>query len=212
MNLFKRKPGYVVGPLDWIWTGGRSNRQAACSFLNQIESISKHSSPGNRLYCYRNDFRRLIADHPIDVFLISMLDRDPLTRAVAVWLTSREASRFLLLDIDRRCDDPSPLVRKHVAKALHRLEARQLLREMAERYPEEPAVQWYAQAKPNAVEFRDRLKRFSENSDHSQIEPAARAQPMTLWSRFENWLLSPPKSRSYMRRVLKRVRRAVRGI
>ena len=194
-----------------MWTGGRANRHAARRFLGQLSDLHNQSPPKNRLLYYRSDFRRLLADQPVEVFREYLFDVDPLTRSVAVWLLSHCATRCALFGIDRRCDDRSPVVRKHVAKALYRLEARQLLRDMAEAFPRDRAVQWYAVAKPNDVDFRDRLQRFAQHADHSQMAAATRAEPMALWSRFENWLRSPPKSRGYMRRVLKRVRRAVRG-
>ncbi len=211
MNSLTLERGYAAKSLDWLWTGGRANSYAARRFLEALKSLPAEASPKNRLLHYRHDFRRLLEDRPIEVFREHLFAADPLTRSVAVWLLSRCITRFALCDIDRCCDDPSPSVRKHVAKALYRLEACQLLRDMADRYPQDGALQWFAQAKPNDIDFRDRLERFSKHSSQSQIKMATDVEPMTLWSRVEDWFLSPPKSRSYMRRVLNRIRRAVRG-
>jgi len=217
MRLFKQKPGYSSRPLEWLFRGGSANREWARRFFVHLKEVSADTSSkdanaqGARLLPCREGFRRALRDNPVDVISGHLCDPDPLIRSVSIWLLSQSANRFQLLGINGHCDDPSPMVRKHVAKALYRLEAWQPLQDLAEDFPEDAAIKWFAQPRPNRIEFGKRLSRYAEHMDTSMAETATHSEPMTLWISFEGWILSPPKSRSYIRRILLRIRNAVRG-
>ena len=215
MKLFKQKASDSSRPLEWLWSGGRANREAAIRFLGQLSkdlasSPSEEYSP--RLLAYRDDFRRLIKDDQEAVLQLYLQAVDPTMRSLAVWMLRFSANRCQLLGIEQLCDDPSPMVRKHVAKALYRLEARQQLREMAAQHPNDVAVQWIAKERPNAATFEQRLHRFSQQVDHSMVDEATKAEPMTFWARFEDWFLTPAKSRAMIRRILERIKHSIHGI
>ena len=213
MNLFKQKPGYSSRPLDWLHTGGRGKRAAARRFFRHLSdtcAVDSARATAPRLLCYRTDFRRLVADEQVVLFQRYLSDANPLVRSLAVWMLGQCANRCNLLGIENYCQDASPMVRKHVAKALYRLEAHQILREMSLRYPSDAAVQWFAQDKPNNTRFEERLSDFSRHVVTSQPQHLDSAEPMTFWARFENWLLTPPKSNSYIRAILERIRKAAR--
>lgn len=217
MSLFKQKPSYSSRPLEWLFSGGRANRERARRFFDHLKELSadalskQASNPSTRLLSCRDGFRRVLRDNPVDVISGHLYDPDPLIRSVAIWLLSQSANRCQLLSIDDYYDDPSPMVRKHVAKALYRLEALQPLQDMARDFPEDAAVRWFAQPRPNELDFTEWLRRFAGHVDPSTAESAARSEPMTLWTRFEDWFLTPPKSRRYIRRILLRIHNAVRG-
>ena len=65
--------------------------------------------------------------------------------------------------------DPSPQIRKHVAKALRRLEAWSLLDEMAAAYPDDDKIQWFANAPTTHRPFAERLEEL-----HTQRRRLAR--------------------------------------
>ena len=218
MRLFKQKRDYSSRPLDWLRTGGRANLEFANRFFAELSLVASERRSAKEgigrpiLFPFRDDFRRLISDQSIDVLrYVFLIDRDPLLRSVGIWLLSHSANRCQLLGIEEYCDDPSPMVRKHVARALYRLEARQLLQRMSADHPLDLAVQWFAQAGPNQTDFEERLRRYSEHVDHATAQAATEAEPMSFWARFEKWYLTPPKSNWYLRRILERLRHYIHG-
>jgi hypothetical protein len=79
------------------------------------------------------------------------------------------ADRFRLCGIADLRTSPSPHVRKHVAKALRRLEAWNLLDEMAKLYPNDAKLQWFANAPLSRPSFPARLSRYvaTVNDSHA---------------------------------------------
>jgi hypothetical protein len=132
-------------------------------------------------------------------------------RAVYVWLLSRFADRCCLLGIDNYVHDPSPSVRKHVAKALRRLEAWRHLEVMAAEYPDEAAINWYAHAPYRKRQFSERLRNYSVNVDQSRAADAAGPSQMPYWSLYTPWQGKPSKSLAMIREILLRIHRWVHG-
>lgn len=159
----------------------------------------------------REDLRRLLADHAAPTVHRLLLTGDADLCPFCIALLSRVANRFQLCGIQHFRHDPSPAVRKHVAKALRRLEAWQWLDEMARAHPDDRFTQWCAGAPRVAARFSIRLQRFIE---HQQaLEPGARrpGSRMPFWRRDAQWHGKPPKAASHIRRLLLRIRRLVHG-
>jgi len=127
-----------------------------------------------------------------------------------IWLLSQYADRFRLRGIDYFCEDPSPTVRKHVAKALRRLEAWQLLDRMVTAYPGDDVVGWFAKAPIRKLELSEKLRRYKAGVDDSRSEEVATPSRMPFWALERNWERTPPKSVLLIRRVLRRIRHWVR--
>jgi hypothetical protein len=104
---------------------------------------------------------------------------------------------------------PWPQVRKHVAKALRRLEAWVLLEEMAAQYPEVVKIQWYAQAPRAHRPFAERLSNFVKSVDDSHAGEVVTPSRMPFWAAERAWDYTPPKSVEFMRRM-RRIRHWVR--
>jgi len=164
------------------------------------------------LLASRNDLRWLMS-HGESVPILQRYRHNinPLIRALSIWLLSRHASRFFLFGIQRSSDDDSPMVRKHVAKALRQLEARELLIAMATQNPDDRAITWFATFTANHNSFRDRLERFFHTTDDSNRSAAIGPSRMPLWFRDEYWDGAPAKSIAYMRMILRRIREMVHG-
>ena len=136
---------------------------------------------------------------------------DPTLRHIFIWLLSQAADRFRLRGISDFCYDPSPQVRKHVAKALRRLEAWWLLQEMARAFPDDATVQWFAHAPLSHRPFPDRLRNFVRNVDDSHADEVVTPSRMPFWRLEREWEGRGPKSVWYIRVMLWRIRRWVRG-
>jgi hypothetical protein len=133
---------------------------------------------------------------------------------ICMWLLGRCTDRFRLYELKTFCHDPSPQVRKHVAKALRRLEAWPLLKEMVAADPGNLTIRAIATAPAVPVDRRpydDRLSCFLEKIDRSHAATAAGPSRMPYWSRYTPWQGRPPKSLALIREILWRIRRWVRG-
>lgn len=220
MSIFDQKPRLHSRPWEWLFTGGRSTYAATDRFLSQLcESFNSTKGsagePGtvrSRLLALRGDFRQIMQHtESAPALQIYRHNINPMIRAIAIWLLSRHANRFVLLGIEERRDDFSPMVRKRVARALRRLEARELLAEMADAYPEDVAVQWYAHFQPNPKTYSQRLENFVNSVGRNQATPVVEKTRMPLWFRDEYWSGTPPKSLEYIRTLLKRIHSLVHG-
>jgi hypothetical protein len=129
---------------------------------------------------------------------------------ICIWLISRCATRFRLFGISNFVCNSSPKTRKHVAKALRRLEAWTLLEEMATLYPDDAKVQWFAHAHTTSRPFRERLANFSRNLDDSHADEVYTPSRMPFWSLERSWEFTAPKSVVLIRRMLRRIRHWVR--
>jgi hypothetical protein len=101
-------------------------------------------------------------------------------------------------------------VRKHVAKALRRVEAWSRLDEMANAYPDDAAIQWFAKAPLTHRPFRERLSRYVQSVDDSHAGEVSTPSRMPYWARESSWDYTPPKSIRFIRRMLRRIRHWVR--
>ncbi len=220
MSSFNQKPRFASRPLEWLTSGGRASYAATDRFFHLLRDEFSTTEPRNlfnedvaaRLLLLRDDFRQVM-EHPQSVGVLqrSLNDINPLIRAIAVWLLSKHANRFMLLGIEDSRFDYSPMVRKRVARALRKLQARELLQEMADEYPDDETVQWFAIWKANPKTYQQRLENFVSTVDQTNAEPTYRPSRMPLWFRDEYWSGSPPKSIEYMRTLLKRIQALVHG-
>lgn len=160
----------------------------------------------------RQEFRLIIHRRPclgLRDFLGVCPPNHP-TFPIAVWLLGVCATRYKNFDLDRLPDGNSPRARKHLARALRRVESWPRLRELAAEYPDDELLQRLL-ADDSMRNFRRRLSRFAQNVDHSHEAEAALVSRMPLWIRDTNWKGKPPKRASWIRIVLERIREWVRG-
>ncbi len=220
MSAFDQKPRYASRPLEWFTSGGRASRSAAERFLGELSlRLYKvnfpdhvHTAASPQLLPYREDFRQLIAhQETIPVLQRYLRDGEPLIRSLAFWLLSKHANRILLLGLENRCCDPSPQARKHLAKALRRLEAWPLLETMVAEHPEDAKVAWFARLTPIQKDYRDRLANYTSGIDQTHSTAAVGPSRMPLWFRDEYWGGVPPKSIEFMRELLRRIQTLVHG-
>jgi hypothetical protein len=183
--------------------------------LKRIEAAQPklQSGDGRRdawLLPYRNELRWVIQFsfvEPIKLYVYSCpLEMLPL----GVWLWGKCADRFRLYGLSAFCHHPSSKVRKHVVKALWRLEAWALIDEIAAYYPDDENIQWYAKAPTTHRPFAERLKRFTSSVDRSRADDVATPSKMPFWAQESTWERTPPKSVEFIRRMLRRIRHWVR--
>jgi hypothetical protein len=130
---------------------------------------------------------------------------------ICIWLISHCTDRFHLCELKLFCFDPNPRIRKHLAKALRRLEAWSLLAEMAAAYPGNEAIQWFAKTPTTHRPFRERMSDYLKRVDDSHATEAAGPSRMPYWSLYTPWQGRPAKSAWFIRQILWRIRRWVRG-
>jgi hypothetical protein len=132
-------------------------------------------------------------------------------KPLVVWLLGRSTHPAQLFGLPVFAQDDSPMVRRHAARALRRLEGWPSLAEAARRFPDDERLQWYAHASIIKRPYEERLRNFAKYVDSSKAEEAAGPSRMPLWFADLDWLRRPPKSVEYIRRVLRRIRRLVHG-
>jgi hypothetical protein len=130
---------------------------------------------------------------------------------ICLWLMSRCTHRFHLYEIKEFCNDPSPHVRRHLAKALRKLEAWKLLEGMAATYPGNSAIQWFANAPTSRRSYAERLARYVENIDATNTVEVVSPSRMPYWSLYNPWQGKPQKSLALIREILWRIRQWVHG-
>jgi len=216
MSTFDQKPRFASRPQKWL-TSTRSRAERFLSVLS--EQLQTVDLPGPilpakspRLLSYRNEFRQLMAhQETVPVLQGYLTNSNPAVRSLAVWLLSKHANRIILLGLDKRYWDPSPQVRKHLAKALRRLEAWQILEKMVAEHPNDTKVSWFARSTPNQKNYRDRLANYSSGIDQTHRAAAAGPSRMPLWFRDEYWGGVPPKNIRFLREILLRIQKLVHG-
>jgi hypothetical protein len=129
---------------------------------------------------------------------------------IAIWLWGKCADRFRLYGLSGFCYYRSPMVRKHVAKALRRLEAWSLLDDMAAAFPDDEKIRWFASAPISHGPFAERLANFKRNVDDSHAGEVVTPSRMPFWAAERAWDLTPPKGVHLIRRMLRRIRHWVR--
>jgi len=158
------------------------------------------------LLSFREDFRRIIRLCPIRGLVWCSVHRGDPTRSIAIWLLGQIRNPSVISVVASfRCDE-SHRVRKEVAKTLCRLGAWKQLRELANDM--DLAVKWIATER-SAKPFRQRLARYL----HDDVRPfsVSTRQPTKKFSlQHQQFSGCPPKSGSYIRQVLMRIRFLVR--
>jgi hypothetical protein len=189
--------------------------EAACGQIDGESSGAHHAR--NRLMQFRCELRPLLAgfdsrcnDGEVDIVRYYLLTCPRSMIAICVWLMSRFSDRMHLYEIKTFRDDVSPNIRRHVAKALRRLEAWPSLRDMADANRGDSRIQWYATAPTAHLPFAKRLQRFTFNIDDSHADEVATPSRMPYWAQDDFWTLTPPKSVLFIRRMLRRIRHLVR--
>lgn len=192
---------------------------AAHRFLRQLthhrrsllNSLNDNQHPTMWLIPFRDDFRQLIHDDAAPIIARHLRYDSGELRALYIWLLSKFADRCRLLGIDEYANDPSPVVRKHVAKTLRSLEAWRLLDAMVTANPANETIHWFAKAPTRKREFPERLRNYVDYVDQSQSAEAVGPSRMLYWSLYNPWQGRPPKSLSFIRRVLLHIRSLLRG-
>jgi hypothetical protein len=214
----------VALPTLWHWN--RDIRKSPTfKLLQRLEAASVRMQEkaagdiGNRFWLlpYRRELRRLLAGFDsrydkaeIDVVRCYLLTCPPTMIAVCIWLLGEFSDRRHLHELKTFRHDPSPQIRRHVAKALRRLEAWSYLREMAAAYPGDARIKWYAAAPTTHAPFVERLRNFKRSVDDSRAADVATPSRMPFWTSVRFWERTPPKSAAYIRRMLRRIRFWVR--
>lgn len=215
-EVFEQKPSFNASLWDWFRGAGHS--RATRRFLRDL-SIYRHSLvvvrgfaplPHVWLLPFRDDFRQMKSMGAVAEIQDFVRYGDGEMRHVGIWLLSQQASRFELLEIDRYCYDSSATVRKHVAKALRRLEVWNLIVEMPETFANDAWINCFTPSLNDHRPFRERLEDFARNVDDSHASEVATPSRMPYWAMRQEWEYTPPKSRELIRRMLRRIRHWVR--
>jgi hypothetical protein len=193
--------------------------------LQRIESASGQIQDkadgdlGNRTWLlpFRDELRGLLAGFDsrcnigeVDVVRCYLLTCPRTMIAICVWLVGEFSDRTHLYELKTFRHDPSPQMRRHVAKALRRLEAWSLLREMAAANRDDARIQWFARAPTTHAPFAERLKNYKRCVDDSHAGEVATPSRMPFWTGVSAWERTPPKSVAFIRRMLRRIRHRVR--
>jgi len=181
------------------------------SLLKQ-SSVESNGMYVNWLLPFRHDFRELIAGKPCEALRMDLRSRKPDDPALplTLWLLGRTANRLKTYELEKADAEQSALVRRHFARALSRVGLWVRLRQLANDYPDDQFVQSMFDL-PQKEKFAERLSRFAERMDDSGAAEAALASRMPLWTRHELSEPTPPKAAGWMRAILQRIRRWVRG-
>ena len=215
MNSFKHKPSFDSRAWDWLLLGPLARERAASRFVRQLSAylddcLLEHRT-GPTLLPLREAFRKIFAVDPGPGIAEGLQDANPLVRSTIIWILSRSQRHCVLPLVEDLADDPSPLVRKHVARALRRLEAWTALKWMSSRHPDDRAVQWFAKRPPIRVSFQERLAHYASRVDNSRAPLAAGPSRMKVWRCQQHWSGQPPKSPDWIRTILLRIQRCIRG-
>ena len=133
--------------------------------------------------------------------------QDPVLRVLAIWLRGRcgrSAGTRLLTKFSKH---PDFQTRKEAVRALRRMEAWALLREIAKN-DSNARIRRLATPGPSRS-YRDRLSVFASHVTRLEIEPAK--GPLFVSSTFDPAQGRQPKSSSTIRAILERIRRTLSG-
>lgn len=159
------------------------------------------------LLALRKDFRAIQAKRPIPGLVWCIRYGDSDTKRLSVWLLGRIGNRYTTSLISSLRDDSDVRIRKEVVKALRRLRAWEVLREIAVR-EDDPIVRRHAVlAEVPRRDFSERMTKFLYN----EVENVAQAEGAAPGTRplYMNTAIgegTPPKSRWYIRLVLEHIR------
>ena len=193
-----------------MWTSHHANR--TLKLLQQIELDGRTKVASNAMWLlkYRAEFKWAFQFAPVEPIKLYISECPPQMIPLGVWLWGKCADRFRLYGLSAFCHSSSPQVRRHVAKTLRRVEAWALLNQMADAYPEDAKIRWYADTPTMQRSFAKRLKNFTSGVDKSHVEEVATPSRMPYWATETFWEYTPPKSVDMIRRMLRRIRHWVR--
>jgi hypothetical protein len=185
------------------------------------EQVAFISSRGNHDVCwllpFRSRFRRTIAkfkatyqQSEAEAIRYYMASCPAEMIPVCIWLLGRCCDRFHSYPISEFCRHQPSQLRKHVAKALRRLEEWWLLEDLARLYPPDERLQRFAKPTTTYRPFRQRLTQYVQSVDDSHAGEVATPSRMPYWAQESYWTYTPPKSASFIRRMLHRIRHWVR--
>jgi hypothetical protein len=177
------------------WVEDSAARSAASSLLP-----SRH----------RRTLKLLAESGSLEVIRYYMAYCPPDMVPICAWLIGKRARRYQACDLEHLARDASPTIRKHVAKALRRLEAWPVLADMAALFPDDEHVQWFAKTPVAHRAFKERLTTFVHNLDDSHAGEVRTPSQMPYWAAQKSWTVTPPKSIELIRRMLRRIRHWVR--
>jgi hypothetical protein len=212
-------------PTRWHWSRD-IRKSSAYKLLQRIEAASVQMQEkgagdiGNRTWLlpFRRELRRLLAGFDsrydkaeIDVVRCYLLTCPRAMIAICVWLIGEFSDRRHLHELKTFRHDPSPQIRRHVAKAFRRLEAWSYLRDMAAADRGDARIQWFATAPTTHAPFAERLRNYKRCVDDSHAGEVATPSRMPFWAEVKYWERTPPKSVAYIRRMLRRIRFWVRS-
>jgi hypothetical protein len=188
-------------------------------FLHELERVrwqaikdcTDERLPPAWLIPYRAEFRDIADRQPAWAIRLYLLNCPADMVPIGVWLIGQCGARCRLFDIIEFGNHPNPVVRRHVAKALRRLEAWSRVSAMAKANPHDPRIVWYARAPLAKRPFGERLKNFAQHVDDSHAAEAVGPSRMALWLGDIEWVRRPPKGIEYIRRILRRIHRWVHG-
>lgn len=217
-DAFDQMPSYRASARDWLATGGHIHRRITLRFLGELSrhrqelaaAAGSQSLPTTWLLPFRKDFRRVIQRGDLYAIRLYFVACPREMEPICVWLFGKCTNRYQLYELTHRIHDPSAQMRRHIARALRRLEAWELLREMAQASPADATIQWIANKASGRRAFVERLKDFTLNVDNSHANEVATPSRMPFWALERNWEQTPPKSLDLIRRVLRRIRHWVR--
>lgn len=200
---------------DLFAFGGRKYRlglrdQASFEFLMGLERWRDATTAPEPLVRFRDAFRRLIQDRPVNGLARCLRDGDHPTRRLAIWLLGRsgDTTGTPLVAYYLRREDRK--LRIAVARALVRLHARAELEQMAE----DDGDSWirdYA-SRHSQRSFQRQLASFVPEQEAGREPTAARPRskmPLVINVASFDW--RPPKSAQAIRAILERIRNLLHG-
>jgi hypothetical protein len=209
----------------WQILGPYFRRTAEFRLLSELERVqqqvtAQRCEESTRVYWllpYRGKLRSILSKHmntfsraDLGAVRYYMAYCPPSMIPICAWLIGRCADRFQLFKLDELARRQPRQTRKHVAKALRRLEAWPLLVEMADMFPGDKAVQGFAGSPTTRRAFDQRLRRYIGNVDDSHADEVVTPSRMPFWALQTSWDVTPPKSVAAIRRILERIRHWVR--
>jgi hypothetical protein len=161
---------------------------------------------------FRSDFRRLPAKEDFmgrqggaEAIRFYMASCPVAMLPVCIWLLGRCGNRYHSYPLSEICRDQPTQTRKHLAKALRRLEEWWLLEELAKLYPYDKRLQRLAMSAISRRPFRERLTQYARSVDDSHAGEVKTPSQMPFWASEQSWERTPPKSLELIRRILRRI-------
>jgi len=187
--------------------------RAVRRFLVELEDYLSSAGPtgGPRwLLPFRDDFRRIVAHEPTVGLVQCLRQEGGEQRRLAIWLLGRIGGQRAISIVAVYRWDPDVRVRRHVARALLRMEGWQYLRDVAREEVDPVARRFAVLAELPPRPFSERVGRFLCRDVRSPAPPRNKDSgscPFYLGARVGGGL--PPRSPEFIRAILERIRRLV---